>query len=59
MTATEAGILSKICTSSGGTLAHHCVCWPTGNTGYSPLHYAARGGHGAAVDLLLRQGEGC
>lgn len=27
-----------------------------GSTGYSPLHYAARGGHGAAVDLLLRQG---
>eukprot|EP00891_Asterochloris_glomerata_P003866 jgi/Astpho2/3866/gw1.00062.173.1_t len=27
-----------------------------GHRGYSPLHYAARGGHGAAVDLLLRQG---
>ena len=29
----------------------------TGGRGYTPLHYAARGGHRAAVDYLLQCGE--
>ena len=52
------GRRAELSVGSAGMPADRFTCWPSGSTGYSPLHYAARGGHGAAVDLLLRQGEG-
>ncbi|KAL3148170.1 hypothetical protein ABBQ38_014450 [Trebouxia sp. C0009 RCD-2024] len=45
------------------SLATHCKesCRPhsTGGSGYTPLHYAARGGHLDVAKLLLSKGKFC
>jgi ankyrin repeat protein len=55
--AAQRGQLSKL----EGLLSRKpdCVHWDgvTGNSGYTPLHYAAREGHLACVKLLLHRGE--
>ena len=44
------------CKEDSPEAAYNRLLWQAGSSGYTPLHYAARAGHCAAVQMLLDAG---